>query len=356
MRKAAIVSGKYGGFRAMLPMIRLFDADPDWKATLYLCDQHIQEPWGYTAREASRLCKNIQLLTPFKNQSQFRVPGLFQSAERLSDILSGSLRPDVVIVYGDRMDALIGATAAHQLNIPVAHLQGGDLSGCIDNQTRFAISCLAKWHFCSTDSAARRLLTILEQFLDPWPYVHTVGDHHIDAVLDAQQNENAFIADSMPSPYYVVHLHPDTLLSASENARMANEVFQELQENGNNLAIMRPCTDNMCKQILAQMPPQSDKVKHFDYLPLEQYVPLLEGSLGLIGNTSACILDAPALGVPSCLIGSRQKGRDGAFLTWQGPLSWFLKDPYAHRTEPSSYFGKGLAGQHTFDVLNAECK
>lgn len=326
MRRLAVISGKYGGFRAMLPMLRLFDADHAWDMTVYLMDQHLWPDRGQTALEARQLVKEVRIVGSARTP---RETSLFRAFSKVAEEWRRG-QPDMVIVYGDRLDALLGAALAHESGIPVAHLQAGDRTGGTDDTRRWAISAISRWLFCSTQQARFR---IHDHGMGGWSdqKIHVVGDHHIDAVMEIARQPLRPPGIVLRRPYYVVHMHPDTRATEEENKKVCKELWDALGEAAQwgleaDAVVIPPCNDRMHEVVSASTPGWA--IRHMKHFALEQYVPLLEGSLGLWGNSSAILLDAPALCVPTRLFGNRQRGRD------TGP------------------FGNGTAGRQTYDILH----
>lgn len=341
MRRLAVISGKLGGLQAMLPMLRLFQADPTWQVSVFLCDQHYRE---------SRIARSLDLpLFWLGHADTPRTQHLLQAVGQLATHFERS-RPDVVVVYGDRADALLGATVAHEMLIPVAHLQAGDLTGGIDNANRYAITALATWAFCSTEAEHSRVDAQARIMRSPTK-AYVVGDHHIDAVLEAAvMLGGGLMPKREPTDRIVCHMHPDTLTTWEENRRILRDVVAVLREH--DAYFLPPCTDVYGDQmwgLYAEL-----RVTVHDVLPLAEYVRLLLGSWCLVGNTSACILDAPALGVPTILVGQRQVNRgDSVVCETRRQLRHALSILPANRHRETCY-GTGQAGKLTYETLCSE--
>lgn len=342
MPSVDIISGKYGGFCAMVPMIRIMH-EADWKLRVHLCDQHLEERWGCSWKDAEQVLppKTVVLHDGFPATN--RLTNLFRLGINLTCMWEHK-RPDAVIVYGDRMDALIGATAAHQLQIPVAHLQAGDKSGCIDDETRDAVSRLSTWLF-SPDEASHWRLDV-RVFTQP---TYNVGDHHIDALVDALHHTRR---PSVTPPYLVVHMHPDTKQSREWNLVAATELSDALTKVGMNFVLIQPCNDLHYEALMTIRNNQYCVSRH-QYLPHNEYVSLLLDSRGLVGNTSAVCIDAPYLCVKSLNIGNRQRGRGTHFKTaGYGRIEEAIREMLdGPGPEPYMERGTGEAGRKTFKIL-----
>lgn len=337
MRTALIVSGKAGGLQAMVPMMAHFLASGRWQVRVLLLDQHARWEFGTEVP----LPEGVVTYKVRHSTKPSRPKALFNDLAAHTHLFE---RPsaDICIVYGDRMDALVAATMANEYRVPIAHLQAGDRSGGVDHSIRYAVTALSDFAFCATKPMEDRLWHFrAAASLTFQPYV--VGDHHLDMLkrirLPAQERTDR----------WVVHLHPDTLATPDENRWMVEAVCDAVGDKGEYIM---PCTDRMHEIILRVYEERGIEVLR--YLPLPAYVALLKRSRGLIGNTSACVLDAPALGVPTILVGQRQKGRTCKIWHFPAhPFDW-LMERLPKRWVPDTTYGDGEAGRRTFEILDRE--
>lgn len=228
------------------------------------------------------------------------------------------LQPDVVIVRGDRYEVLAAATAAAYLNIPVAHIEGGDVTGTIDESVRHAITKLSHIHFPTNEVAKNRILRMGE---DP-RYVFHVGCPGIEMI-----SKQTFAVDEMlinylgvganvdtSVPYIIVMQHPVTTAPDGENARHVIEILSAVRALGIQALWFWPNvdagTDEISKEIRRFREVHGDEaIRFLKYLPTEQFLGLLRGASCLVGNSSAGIKEAGFFGVPVVNVGNRQEGR-----------------------------------------------
>ncbi len=333
MLRVTIVSGKNGGLQAMVPMMEHFLASGRWEVTVLLWDQHTR---SYDFGRTSKLPDGVKVALGLDIQLD-RIGGLLRQAATADERL---FKTDLVIVYGDRLDALLGAAKAHELGTPVAHLQAGDLSGGVDHANRYATTALSTWAFCATTEQEIRLNLFRETFEGAFQ-VERVGDHHIDAIMRVPSLTKGGVLDR-----WMVHLHPDTLATPEENRRIADMVIGAV---GRNADYIMPCNDRMHEVILAAY--DDHGIVPLKYLPLEEYIGRLCLSKGLIGNSSAGVIDAPALGVCSIMVGNRQYGRALGACQTLAALEQAMRDKPPRHT-PSTYYGDGEAGRRTFEILD----
>lgn len=303
----AVFSGKYGGLRAMIPMIRLLVQRGN-EVRVYLGDEHLgyMELSDKLVEDAGAIANFMFPTLSYDDDPPGRILNL---TEFLQPYLPGGIMPAVAIVYGDRLDALLAAAWAYEHRVPVMHLQAGDISGGVDDAYRAAISPLATAHFCPNAEAMRRLRR--RGFTRN---IFTVGDHHVDAVMECAKPQSAVeVKDRV-----VVHLHPDTLASLGTNRRTAEKVWrvvEDLLERGYQIVASPPCNDRMWEFV---EPPEELRRRFASYrhLPMEEYVPLLQEARLFIGNSSTAVIEAPVLGVQTVIVSDRQLGREAAKRVW----------------------------------------
>jgi UDP-hydrolysing UDP-N-acetyl-D-glucosamine 2-epimerase len=202
------------------------------------------------------------------------------------------------------------ASYAHNMDEPpiIAHVQGGDLTGGVDDAQRHAISKLANIHFCSTPRSAKRL----EALGEVWERIYVVGDPHLDGlaqyiplepdVLSAALQKVGLGADR---PYVVGMLHPDTM-----GTHLTTNMYDALEALGPEMQalVIHPCNDRGWQAIADRWAKAS--IPAFRWLPQETFGPLLAGAACVVGNSSMGIIEAPFLRTPTVNIGDRQQGRE----------------------------------------------
>ncbi|VFR55280.1 UDP-N-acetylglucosamine 2-epimerase [plant metagenome] len=224
------------------------------------------------------------------------------------------LRPDVLVVLGDRYEALAVAQAALILKIPLAHLHGGEITaGAYDDAIRHAISKMANLHFTAADSYRRRLIQMGE---DPGS-VFNVGALGLDHLLHERPMMMDALSESLrfdvKPPYFLVTYHPVTLgneqpESSCRAMLMALDRFPE-----HKVILTYPNADNGGRRIIPLIDDYArsrpDRVLALPSLGFKRYLSALAHADAVVGNSSSGIIEAPSLGVPTVNIGVRQQGR-----------------------------------------------
>lgn len=206
-------------------------------------------------------------------------------------------KPDVVVVLGDRIEALAGALAASVGGVLLAHIHGGDRAeGVADEAMRHAISKLAHLHFPATKSSAKRLIRMGE---DP-AQVHVVGSPAIDTTSHITPG-----AADPDAPDVLVMQHPIGGRDAEEKKWMLATLAAT---QSTRRIVMAPNGDPGSAGIRAAL--RERRIAPVEHLPHERFLSLLAGTHVMVGNSSTGLIEAAALRVPVVNIGSRQAGRE----------------------------------------------
>ncbi len=366
-RKICVFSGKRGGFGAYLPLMRLIDDDSDLELQILLGDMHASEEFGATQGEVrsyfpNSLIEVISMGAGRGDSSRIRVENIGECLKQAGGVLE-KLRPDILMVHGDRGEHLVMALAAVHFNIAVAHTQGGETSGNIDDIQRHAITKLAHIHFPETEKAAQRIIGLGEE---QWR-IYMVGSLYIDRIVKKMYTNPKLAREKYglnESDYFIVIFHPDTYLSTEENYKTAKNIFSVVRPSNVRSIVIYPCSDpgyEGIRQAIAEI--QNDKqfsvyknIENLDFLGL------MADAKAIIGNSSCAFVEAPYFHLPAINIGQREMGRDreenvvDADLSPEsikGALEYALQNPqFKKKLSCCGYgFGDGSASEKIIKVL-----
>ena len=310
-RKIMVLSGKRGGFGAMKPMLRMIRDADDLDLQLVLTDQHVDTRFGATAAEVARDF-DIASAVPLEQQDDrplSRAQALGRCTTRMAEALA-RLNPDIVVLYGDRGEVLAAALAATTLLLPIAHIQGGDVSGSLDEPMRHAVTKLAHLHFPSTEQSAERIRRMGEQ---DWR-ITIVGDNHVDPIVQGEYESAATVRGMLglapDEPVIVVLQHSETTAPAAAFDQMT-ETLEAVRATGIACVVIHPCSDTGYEGVLRAIgdlarPPQFRVHVNLD-API--FWGLLSTATALVGNSSAGLIEAPYFRLPAVNVGRRQAGR-----------------------------------------------
>lgn len=283
-------------------------------------------------------------------------------AQQLAGVLE-DLRPDAVLTIADRYETLATAMAGSYTNVPVIHVQGGEVTGSIDDRVRNAVTCLSDVHFVATQNAAQRVIGLGADPVAVW----AVGCPSVD--LAAREcgplNFDPFSFGGVgpkfnESAYLVVLQHPDTTGYARAATEMA-ETLEGVLASGLPAFCFWPNADAGSLESAAELRrwreanPEAP-VHFFRNLPPERFLRLVFNSIALVGNSSCGIRECSYMGVPAVNVGSRQAGRErGPNVIDVSPRHAMVAEAIeAARKRPRErcyLYGDGHAGEEIAEIL-----
>lgn len=238
------------------------------------------------------------------------------------------LKPDLVVVLGDRYELLSVCSTAVVMNIPIAHISGGDITeGAIDDMIRHAITKMACLHFPGTEESARRIIQMGEEPRR----VFNVGEPCLDNFKRLQRLSRKELSYDLgfneEKKWILMTYHPETMLSIEDNLKIVNNLIAVLTEFDNfQILITYPNADYGSKEIIEILiktcinnPEIFKMVKN---LGQQKYISFMQQAYCIIGNSSSGIVESPFLRIPCINIGKRQKGRvmSGNIITIEGDI------------------------------------
>jgi UDP-hydrolysing UDP-N-acetyl-D-glucosamine 2-epimerase len=228
------------------------------------------------------------------------------------------LKPDVILLIGDRYEALAAAIAAAYMNICIVHVQGGEVSGSIDESARHAITKFSHYHFPSTKRSAQYLIQMGERPETvlgvgcPSSDIARVFDRTLDPAIVNARGSGGII--DVRQPFLLVLFHPTTTEYGGERKQM-EEILEALRETGMQTILLWPNIDAGSDHVTKAIRVFRDHVKP-DWLRTlinlspENYLKILAGAACAVGNSSSFVRDASYFGTPVVLVGNRQDGRE----------------------------------------------
>lgn len=278
------------------------------------------------------------------------------------------LNPDAVLVMADRFEIMSAAIAATYLNIPLIHVQGGEVSGNIDEKVRHAVTKLADIHFPATEKSAQNIIKMGEDpdtvFCSGCPSIDLAQDVLSNPSLDFDVYEKYGGVGTFPDlsgDYYIVMQHPVTTEYQSGREQI-NATLQALHKLQKPVLVFWPNPDaggsEVSKGIRAFRENEKPEYMHFiKNMEPQDFMRILNKSKGIIGNSSVAIREASFLGVPAINIGSRQNARERGEnvidVTYDTDIIYNAILEHLQSKKPQlSLYGDGKAGQTIADTLS----
>lgn len=325
MRKIAVFTGNRAEYGLQFPLLKAIDQHPDLEYQLIVSGAHLDPHFGNTLDEIKNDGFHISAevkIDFFDDSNSSTAQAVGSGILAMVDVLS-QLKPDILVVYADRFEGFAAVIAASQMNIPTAHIEGGDLTegGALDDSVRHAMSKLSHLHFTTNQQATNRLLAMGEE---PWR-VHTVGLPAIDVISDGSFADPLSVTQrlnldlSQPIVLFTQHSVTTEFEDALSQITPSLQALTKLAQEGVQVIITYPNNDAGGKAIIAAIASlNKQSLRGIQvHRSLGRY--LYHGVLGLtkdpsikvvcVGNSSSGIKESPIFGCPTLNIGSRQSGR-----------------------------------------------
>ena len=356
--KLVFVTGTRADYGKLKSLMLLCDADKDIEAHVYVTGMHLLPEYGFTYED---------IVTDGYNN--IHIPGNSICSDKMDENLAHTIlhfspyvreiKPDFIVVHGDRIEPLAGSIVGILNNVRVAHIEGGEITGTVDELMRHAISKLSHLHFVANEESKIRLLQLGEHENS----IYAIGSPDIDIML----------SDALPSvtevkakygiefeEYSICIYHPVTTSTNLEHE--TQEVVSALLTSNKNYIVIYPNNDHGSEIIRHSLNTlnECERFMFFKSIPFEYFLVLLKNSECIIGNSSAGVREACVYGVPAIDIGSRQNKRyvPGALKNiqhtaedCQSILNCIAQiDNYRHH---SNYFGNGQSAKLFLDIIKS---
>ena len=308
IKKIIFVTGTRADFGKLKSLINSFTEVNNFEIHVFITGMHNDPKYGNTYIEVEKL-KNVNFHRFINNTQESSMDlTLAKTVSGFSDVVT-NINPDMIVVHGDRLEPLSAAIVGSFRNILVSHIEGGELSGTIDELIRHSISKLSQLHFVSNLKAKKRLIQMGE-----YPEsIHIIGSPDIDLMFSndlpsIEEAKNKY--DILFENYSICLFHPVT--TEIDLIKSQVSILKEcLLLSNKNYIIIYPNNDFGSQFIIDCFNTiNSRKIKIIPSLRFEYFLTLLKNSDFIIGNSSAGIREAPYYSLPTINLGSRQQNRD----------------------------------------------
>ena len=315
-RKIAVVTSSRADYCHLYWPLRELAANPAVELKIIALGPHLSPEFGCTATEIEKDGFHIEariecLLSSDSDVGMAKTIGV--ATLGLADCL-GQMRPDLLLLIADRYEMLAPAAVATALRIPLAHIEGGEISeGAIDDAIRNALTKLSHIHFTSTELARARVIAMGEE---EWR-VHRTGAPSLDHLLRSKLLERAQVEArlgmQLEQPTALIAYHPTTI--ARDTTREADALFAALESVPARLLFCYPNADAGSRALIARAKSfmgRRGPGRVFVNLDPVLYWSLLRSVDLIVGNSSSGIMEAASFGLPAVDVGIRQRGRERA--------------------------------------------
>ena len=307
-KKIVFLSGTRADFGKMNPLMLLAQNEKGIHTDVFVTGMHLQKSYGYTLNEIkSSNIKNIYKFNNSNAQNAMDIT-LSKTIEGFSRYLKNN-KPDMIIVHGDRVEALAGAICGAINNILVAHIEGGEVSGTIDDSIRHAVSKFSHIHLVTDSKSKKRLVQLGEKksniFILGSPDLDLMTPKNLPNLDEALRHYDVKFKE-----YAIVLYHPVTseIRKLNSNSIALNS---SLVKSKGNYIVIYPNNDHGSDLIIKNYDSlkSSDNFAIFPSIRFEYFLTILKHSQFIIGNSSCGLREAPHFNVPTINIGTRQNNR-----------------------------------------------
>ena len=308
MKKLLFITGTRADYGKIKPLMKALEKDEDFILYIFVCGMHLSELFGSTYDEVVKDgYRNVYIAYGISQTLNTSV-NLGNTITCLSGYVE-NIKPDMIVVHGDRIEALSGAVVGALHNILVGHIEGGELSGTIDESIRHAVSKFAHFHFVCTEEARERL----KQLGEEESRIFVIGSPDIDVMLgnmlpDLNSAKTKYEVGF--NHYGILMYHPVTTEYTNIGVKIRSVVDAVIKSEKNYIVIY-PNNDLGSEVILAEYRrlEKSSRFRIFPSIRFEYFLTFLKNADFIIGNSSAGIREAGIYGIPTIDIGTRQSGR-----------------------------------------------
>lgn len=308
MKKILFLSGTRADFGKIKSLIQILEMNENFEPFVFVTGMHLLHKYGYTLLEIEKCgFSNIHTYENHTDESTMDLT-LAKTIEGVSSYVK-EVEPDMIVIHGDRVEALAGAIVGSLNNKLVAHIEGGEVSGTIDELIRHSTSKMSHIHFVANKIAKNRLIQMGEVSQS----IFCIGSPDVDIMFSKDLPTLEVVKSYYQIQYEnfaVVMFHPVTTESKFMD-KYAMDFVDALLADSNNYVVIYPNNDLGSNAILSSYKKieNNNRFRIFPSLRFEYFLTLLKNAQFIIGNSSAGIREAPYYGLPVINIGTRQNNR-----------------------------------------------
>lgn len=315
MRKICFVTGTRAEYGLLSRLMRLVKEDNDLQLQVIATNMHLMPEYGETYKEIEKdgftIDKKVYMHKP-SDDAHGIISSMAEEMQGMNDALS-ELKPDILVLLGDRYEILVAAQVALIHRIPIAHVHGGEVTeGAFDDAIRHSVTKMSSLHFTSCEEYRHRVIQMGEQPSRVFD-VGSLGVENIKAVpLMTKDELEASLDFKIDTQTILVTYHPVTL--GGDPAKDIREFLDALDQFKDLKVIFTMPNSDTGRDAIAlavenYVEKHSNSAKAYTSLGLKRYLSTLQFVKAAVGNSSSGIIEVPSFGIPTLNIGDRQKGR-----------------------------------------------
>lgn len=309
IRKVLYVTGTRADYGLMHETLKLLNKEESIQLDVVATGMHLMHEFGYSIDEIKRDNFNLHIADQTFKKDDERSMSEF-IGNLITDLtkLFSQIDPDIVLLLGDRGEMLAGAIVASYLQIPIAHIHGGDVSSTVDDAARHAITKFANIHFPATELSASRI----RQMGENQDNIFVVGAPGLDSIIKSKNNiDEGYLKDkyNIEKDFVLVLQHPVSL-EVDDSAFQISQTLDAITQTDYQTILVYPNADAGGRAMISKI--NEYDVDAYKNIPHEDFIGLLGMASILIGNSSSGIIESSSFKLPVINIGTRQLGREKA--------------------------------------------
>ena len=356
-KKIIFVTATRADFGKLKSLINTVKKSKKFDYQIAVTGMHLLKSFGSTYKEVYKVFKRN--IFKFKNQTNDEsITQIISNTIKNFSILVKKEKPDLIVIHGDRAETLACAIVGSMNHILTAHVEGGELSGTIDDSIRHAVTKLSHIHFVGSNNAKRIVLGMGEKKNS----VFNIGSPDLDLILNTKLPKINYVKARYGitfNDYGILIWHPVTS-EIKFLKKNTNKLIKFIENSGENLLVINPNNDLGYKKIL-EVYKNYKKNKNFKFFPsirFENFIVLLKNAKFIIGNSSSGIYEAPLVNTPSIDIGTRQTKRFFSKTVKNFDLNKlnqknFYKFIDNYQNDKKRHYGKGDSAKKFIKILNS---
>jgi UDP-hydrolysing UDP-N-acetyl-D-glucosamine 2-epimerase len=362
-KKILYITSNRSDYAKVKKLLKDINEDSDFELYVVATSAQIKGRFGSGVKELEDDGLNIYKKIDCMIEGDSRLSMLKSSALEMYELTNiiENLKPDIGIIVGDRYDILTSVYVLSLMNIPIAHIQGGEITGTIDDVIRDVITKFSHIHFVSNEDAKDRVVSLCEDEKN----VYNVGCPSFDYIKNLDIPDYVdynlllpFCKDVIDlknsDDYFIVMVHPNVAIEEDVDMKVITEALDAFD---NKKIVFYPNTDPFHQNIVNVINRRKDYIK-FKHVSMECFMMLLKNCKMMIGNSSSGIRETCFFGVPTINIGKRQEGRlNGENVTHvpceKDAIINAIKCSYDKKFSPEYIYGDGNASEKIIEILKS---
>lgn len=308
-KRVVFLTGTRADFGKLKSLILALRKEPEFDVHVFATGMHMLADYGYTVNEIEKCgITNIHKYISYSGQASQEAI-LASTINGFGNYIK-EFSPDLIVVHGDRLEALGGALAGSFNNVPVAHIEGGELSGTLDGHIRHAATKMSNLHFVSNQAARARVRQLGENPKN----IFVIGSPEVDIILSKNlptltQAKKRYAVNY--DRYAILIYHPVTT-ELDALGKQISELTSAVLQSDINYIVIHPNNDPGAEVIRGHYQKHlqgNPRFRLFPSLRFEHFLTFLQNAHFIIGNSSSAVREAPYFGIPTINLGTRQTDR-----------------------------------------------